>query len=258
MKNIMKNGTLSAMEKSSSSGTRFERPGKPVPASHILHFPADSAAPVRANFRKAAGLKRPGIFALVLAAHIAVLLIAVFLSIRPSGLGYGPVTVIDLMNMEEMPAPAAGSKKAPALARDEQRLLVKDENKPAEPEEAAADAGEGDSTGKGVAGGTGTGDGNFLPQGKIGGLPGIPVARLQANMVYPPMALKMGLEALVLLELFIDQNGNIIRITVLKDPGHGFAEAALKAFEGISVTPATVNGKPAAVRFRYPVRFTLK
>jgi len=168
----------------------------------------------------------------------------------------GPVRFFFVFNRHAPPARAAGSRKAPALVRDEQRLLVKDENKPAEPE--AADAGASNATGTGVAGGTGTGDGNFLPQGKIGGLPGIPVAQLQANMVYPPMALKMGLEALVLLELFIDQNGNIIRITVLKDPGHGFAEAALKAFEGISVTPATVNGKPAAVRFRYPVRFTLK
>ena len=35
-------------------------------------------------------------------------------------------------------------------------------------------------------------------------------------------------------------------------------EEALKALEGIVCKPAMANGKPCAVKFRYPVRFTVK
>ena len=71
------------------------------------------------------------------------------------------------------------------------------------------------------------------------------------------MAMKQGIEGVVYLELYIDEAGNIRRINVLKDPGYGFADAAVAALEGITCKPAMMNDKPVAVRFRYPVRFVL-
>ena len=71
------------------------------------------------------------------------------------------------------------------------------------------------------------------------------------------MAMKQGIEGVVYLELFIDENGNIRQVNVLKDPGYGFAEAAIAALDGITCKPALMNDKPVAVRFRYPVRFVL-
>ena len=71
-------------------------------------------------------------------------------------------------------------------------------------------------------------------------------------------AYKNSIEGVVYLELFIDAKGIIKKIKVLKDPGHGFAEAALKAFDGIVCQPALVNGEAVPVRFRYPVRFSLR
>ncbi|MBQ6779669.1 MAG: energy transducer TonB [Treponema sp.] len=59
------------------------------------------------------------------------------------------------------------------------------------------------------------------------------------------------------LELFIDKNGAIKNIKVLKDPGHGFAEAAVAALTGITCIPAKANEKNCAVRYRYPIKFTL-
>ena len=47
-------------------------------------------------------------------------------------------------------------------------------------------------------------------------------------------------------------------MSVLKDPGFGFAEAAIKALAGLVCEPAQVEGRPVAVRYRYPVRFALK
>ncbi len=97
----------------------------------------------------------------------------------------------------------------------------------------------------------------FLPQHKISSIPVIPSKEILSRIVYPPMALKQGIEAVVFLELFIDAKGIIKNIKVLKDPGHGFAEAAVAALKGLSCIPANVNGKNCAVRYRYPVSFKL-
>lgn len=97
----------------------------------------------------------------------------------------------------------------------------------------------------------------FLPQHKISSVPIIPIREVLSKIEYPPMALRQGIEAVVYLELFIDSKGAIKNIKVLKDPGHGFAEAAVAALKGIVCVPANANGKNCAVRYRYPIKFTL-
>ena len=98
---------------------------------------------------------------------------------------------------------------------------------------------------------------DYVPQHKISVVPEIPTKTILSKIEYPKMAMKQGIEGVVYLELFIDEEGNIRRINVLKDPGYGFAEAAIEALQGIKCKPALVNDKPVAVRFRYPVRFKL-
>lgn len=98
----------------------------------------------------------------------------------------------------------------------------------------------------------------YVPQHKISIIPEIPTKQILENIVYPALALRQGIEGVVYLELFIDQDGIIRKVEVLKDPGYGFAEAAVAALEGVVCVPAKANGKTVAVRFRYPVRFTLK
>ena len=98
---------------------------------------------------------------------------------------------------------------------------------------------------------------DYVPQHKISVVPEIPTKAILSKIEYPKMAMKQGIEGVVYLELFIDESGNIRRINVLKDPGYGFAEAAVAALEGITCKPAMMNDKPVAVRFRYPVRFVL-
>ncbi len=98
----------------------------------------------------------------------------------------------------------------------------------------------------------------YVPQHKISTIPEIPTKQILENIVYPAMALRQGLEGVVYLELFIDHEGTIRKIEILKDPGFGFAEAAIDALKDVVCVPATANGKTVAVRFRYPVRFTLK
>lgn len=99
---------------------------------------------------------------------------------------------------------------------------------------------------------------DYLPPFKISQVPVIPADKLLAQIVYPALAAKQGIEATVLLDLYIDQTGHIRRVVVLKDPGYGFAEAAQKALQGLVCQPAQASGQAVAVRFRYPIRFSLK
>jgi protein TonB len=72
--------------------------------------------------------------------------------------------------------------------------------------------------------------------------------------------LRAKIEGMVYLELFVDRRGEVRRITVLREnpENRGFAEAAVKAFEGIRGVPAQANGATVAVRYRYPVRFAIR
>jgi periplasmic protein TonB len=97
-----------------------------------------------------------------------------------------------------------------------------------------------------------------VPQFRITEVPVIPAKEVLGKIEYPALAARQGLEATVYLELYIDKGGRIARATVLKDPGFGFEDAAVRALVGLICAPAKINGEPVAVRFRYPVRFTLR
>lgn len=97
----------------------------------------------------------------------------------------------------------------------------------------------------------------YLPQHKISVIPVIPTEEVLERMIYPPMAQRQEIEGIVFVELYIDMKGIIRKVVILKDPGHGFAEAAILALNGLQCTPAESNGKTVAVRYRYPIRFVL-
>jgi protein TonB len=100
----------------------------------------------------------------------------------------------------------------------------------------------------------------YLPQNQVSILPRLDEKEIRSKLIYPSIALRSGLEGIVYLELYIDREGQVRRIVVLKEnpPGRGFGEAAVKAFEGLRGKPAEANGKPVAIRYRYPVRFQIK
>jgi protein TonB len=100
----------------------------------------------------------------------------------------------------------------------------------------------------------------YLPMNRISVLPVFPEDQIRRNTVYPPIALRSGIEGIVYLELFVDRQGNIRQVSILREnpQGRGFGEAAVNAFKGIKGKPAESNGEAVAVRFRYPVRFTIR
>jgi len=83
---------------------------------------------------------------------------------------------------------------------------------------------------------------------------------LTSALVYPPIALRSGIEGRVVLELFVDRAGFVQKITILREEpeGKGFGEAAVKAFTGRKGTPAFANDEAVSCRYRYPVVFRIK
>ena len=101
---------------------------------------------------------------------------------------------------------------------------------------------------------------DYLPMHKVSSPPQFDANAIASELVYPPIALRSGIEGRVILELFVDLTGTVQRIRImLEDPeGRGFGEAAEKAFIGRKGKPAIANGEPVSARYRYPVTFKIK
>ena len=189
-------------------------------------------------------LVRPFLFTLVIAIHIIVLICVKFSVTNQMAEEEIDAEIFKLVDVEEFvpppPPPPVVEKKevvinsvkaSENIQETEKEVVEVEEEVPVEIE--------------------------YVPQHKISVVPEIPTKSILSKIEYPKMAMKQGIEGVVYLELFIDENGNIRQVNVLKDPGYGFAEAAVQALDGIVCKPALMNDKPVAVRFRYPVRFVL-
>jgi len=101
---------------------------------------------------------------------------------------------------------------------------------------------------------------DYLPIHKVSEPPRFDEREITSALVYPPIALRSAIEGRVILELFVDRNGVVQRITILQEnpKDRGFGEAAVKAFTGRRCTPAYANGEAVSARYRYPVSFKIK
>ena len=75
---------------------------------------------------------------------------------------------------------------------------------------------------------------------------------------YPPMALRMGLEADVTLKIQVDTEGKVMKAEIVKSAGMGFDEEALKAVSRFRFEPAAKDGKNISSEFTYIYRFRLE
>ena len=106
---------------------------------------------------------------------------------------------------------------------------------------------------------------DYIPQSRVSKVPVFSEQDLRRIMTYlrdqyPPIALRSGIEGTVILELFIDSHGVIRQINIFRETpeGRGFGEVAVSAFRDVRASPAEANGSPVAVRYRYPIRFTVR
>jgi protein TonB len=76
----------------------------------------------------------------------------------------------------------------------------------------------------------------------------------EVKAAYPPEAQRMGLEGVVVAKLYIDEKGDVRRVTVVEKAGHGFDELARDALKKFKFSPArTGDGKavPTNIIFKY-------
>jgi len=101
---------------------------------------------------------------------------------------------------------------------------------------------------------------DYLPVHMVSVRPNFDEQSILSEIVYPPIALRSGIEGRVILDLFVDHNGVVRRVTILREEpeDRGFGEAAVRVFEDRKVVPAYANGEAVSCRFRYPVVFKIK
>ena len=101
---------------------------------------------------------------------------------------------------------------------------------------------------------------NFLPMHLVSELPRFSEDELRRRVIYPPIAQRSEVEGTVYLEVFVDREGFVRNVTILREdpPDRGFGEAAVRAFTGRRGTPAQANGEPVSCRFQKPVTFILR
>lgn len=102
---------------------------------------------------------------------------------------------------------------------------------------------------------------NYLPRHSVSKEAQFDYEKIRSEIVYPRIALSSGITGTAILDLYIDKNGLITKVIIMKETpeGRGFGDAAAKAFLGRKVIPATLeNGEPVASHFRWDVNFVLK
>jgi TonB family protein len=188
----------------------------------------------------------------------------------------------EIVQRKPVPPPVALPKEEPVKPIEAKPPPAKSDDPPAlsssaKIEGGGSEAGAGNLFGKGdaaVVPGAGTAGGGggtaISGLGKGSGDPGLPALTtpLRTNReakpiqtvraVYPPLALRMGMESDVTLKIEIDVEGKVTRAEITKSGGPGFDEEALKAVRQSRFEPAQREGKSVPAEFIYIYRFRLQ
>ncbi len=87
----------------------------------------------------------------------------------------------------------------------------------------------------------------------IGGLKGI-----YKKIEYPEIAKKSGIEGKVYVIAYVNENGDVDDVKVLKGIGGGCDEAAVRAVKATKFTPGKAKGTNVKVKVALPIIFKLK
>lgn len=91
-----------------------------------------------------------------------------------------------------------------------------------------------------------------LPE-PIGGL-----KTLQKKVVYTEIARLAGIEGQVLIEAWIDKEGNVSNAFIVRDIGGGLGDSALDAVLSTKFRPGKQRGIPVNVKVKIPIKFALR
>ena len=81
------------------------------------------------------------------------------------------------------------------------------------------------------------------------------MADIYSKLVYPEEALKNNIKGLVEVLTFIDENGNVVDMAVIKGLGHGCDEAAKNAIRYTKFHPGFIKGTPVKSQLKISIQF---
>ncbi|MCB0579099.1 MAG: energy transducer TonB [Phaeodactylibacter sp.] len=85
---------------------------------------------------------------------------------------------------------------------------------------------------------------------------------IQTQLRYPKEAAELGIEGRAVIQFIVDKDGSVIDPKIVRDPGYGLGEEALRAVRGIPgrgirFTPGPSRGRAVKVQLNVPVEFRL-
>jgi protein TonB len=87
----------------------------------------------------------------------------------------------------------------------------------------------------------------------VGGLP-----EIYKNISYPEVAKRAGIEGKVYVMAFINEEGGVDDVKVIKGIGAGCDEATIDAVKNAKFMPGKSAGKPAKIKMSLQIQFKLK
>ncbi len=84
------------------------------------------------------------------------------------------------------------------------------------------------------------------------------IASIQKKIDYPEIAIRSGVQGRVFVKAFVDEEGNVFKVELLKGIGGGCDEEALKAVKNTMFNPGKQRGRAVKVQVTVPVLFKLQ
>ncbi len=81
------------------------------------------------------------------------------------------------------------------------------------------------------------------------------MAGIQAKVLYPPQAKANNIHGTVYIQAYIDENGRVRKVMLIKGIGYGCNQAAMRAVKESVFQPGLLNGAPVKVQMTIPVNF---
>lgn len=85
------------------------------------------------------------------------------------------------------------------------------------------------------------------------------IAAVYKNLQYPDIARRQRIQGQVVAKVYLDKDGNVVKIQLLKTAFEAFNEEVFRTLtEEVSYKPAMMNGKPVPSSITIPVKFELR
>ncbi len=164
------------------------------------------------------------------------------------------------------PPPASGS--APRV-QSERAIPVPVADDKADPDRVTATqeqmARQVDPLANGAGEGAGTGNGTITIPGPADDAPvrfeaveKLPEIITRVTPVYPPLAIKAGIEGRVVVNMLVGKDGHVQEVSLMHSTADCLNDAALDAARGFLFTPAYMNNGPVRVWITVPFSFRLR